>query len=56
MLGEILKVLANEKVKVNSAKLNAYVFDQFQSGYYAVGERVGQAWQTDANLMKIKKD
>ncbi len=57
VLGEIVNVLADEKVldekgKVDPTKLNAFVFDQFQSGYYAVGEKVGQAWQTGAKLMK----
>lgn len=57
VLDEILNVLADEKVldekgKVAPAKLNAFVFDQFQSGYYAIGEKVGQAWQTGAGLMK----
>ncbi len=57
VLGEILNVLADEKVldakgKVDSAKLNAFIFDQFQSGYYAIGEKVGQAWHTGATLMK----
>ena len=57
VLGEILNVLADEKVldekgKVNPAKLNAFVFDQFQSGYYAIGEKVGQAWHSGAQLMK----
>ena len=57
VLGEILNVLADEKVldekgKVNPAKLNAFVFDQFQNGYYAIGEKVGQAWQSGTKLMK----
>ncbi|MDE7227065.1 MAG: flavin reductase family protein [Treponemataceae bacterium] len=57
VLGEILNVLADENVldekgKVVPAKLNAFVFDQFQNGYYAIGEKVGQAWQTGAGLMK----
>lgn len=57
VLGKILNVLADEKVldekgKVDPTKLNAFVFDQFQSGYYAVGEKVGQAWQTGVKLMK----
>ena len=56
-LGEILNVLADENVldekgKVVPAKLNAFVFDQFQNGYYAIGEKVGQAWQTGAGLMR----
>ena len=56
VLGEIVNVLADEKVldekgKVIPEKLNAVVFDQCRSGYYAVGEKVGQAWQTGAKLM-----
>ena len=45
------KVL-DEKGKVNPTKLNAFVFDQFQNGYYAIGEKIGQAWHTGAGLMK----
>lgn len=57
VLSEIMNVLADEKVldangKVDPSKLHAFVFDQFQSGYYAVGEKVGQAWHTGAKLMK----
>lgn len=57
VLGEIVNVLADEKVldekgKVVPEKLNAFVFDPFRSGYYAVGEKVGQAWQSGADLMK----
>ena len=57
VLGEIVNVLADEKVldekgKVLTEKLQAFVFDQFRSGYYAVGEKVGQAWQSGAELMK----
>ena len=49
VLGEIVGVLADESVldetgKVDASKLNAFVFDQFRSGYYAIGEKVGQAW------------
>ena len=57
VLGEIVNVLADEKVldekgKVDPARLNAFVFDPFRSGYYAVGEKVGQAWHTGAELVK----
>ncbi len=57
VLGEIVNVLADEKVlnekgKVDAAKLNAFVFDQMQNGYYAIGEKIGQAWHTGAKLMK----
>ena len=57
VIGEIVNVLADEKVltekgKVDPKKLNAFVFDQMQSGYYAIGEKVGQAWQSGAPIMK----
>ena len=57
VLGKIVGVLADESVldetgKVDASKLNAFVFDQFRSGYYAIGEKVGQAWHTGALLMK----
>ena len=57
VIGEIVGVLADEAVldangKVDPTKLNAFVFDQFQNGYYAIGEKVGQAWHTGAPLMK----
>ena len=57
VVGDIVNVLADESVldakgKVDPARLNAFIFDQFQNGYYAVGEKVGQAWQSGAGLMK----
>lgn len=57
VLGEIVGVLAEERVldgegRVDPKKLDAFVFDQFQSGYYAIGEKVGQAWDSGAGMMK----
>ena len=57
VIGEIVGVLADEDVlddkgRVDPVKLNAFVFDQFQNGYYAIGEKVGQAWNIGAPLMK----
>lgn len=57
VLGEIVGVLAEERVldgngKVDPKKLDAFVFDQFQNGYYAIGEKVGQAWNSGVGLMK----
>jgi len=57
VLGEIVGVLAEEAVldekgRVDPVKLNAFVFDQFQNGYYAIGEKVGKAWSTGTPLMK----
>ena len=57
VVGKIVNVLADEKVlgedgKVCPEKINALIFDQFRSGYYAVGEKVGQAWNAGKDLMK----
>ena len=38
--------------KIDAGKLNAFAFDQMQNGYYAIGEKVGQAWNSGADLMK----
>jgi putative flavin reductase domain protein len=57
VVGEIVGVLADEKVldsngKVNPEKLNAFVFDQMQNGYYKIGEKIGKAWDAGLSLMK----
>ena len=57
VLGRIVNVMADEKVldaagRIDPAKLQAFVFDQMQNGYYAVGEKVGQAWHSGAGLLK----
>ena len=57
VVGEIVNVIADEKIldakdKIDPEKLNAFVFDQFQNGYYRIGEKVGQAWKSGADLMK----
>lgn len=57
VLGEIVNVLADEKVldekgKIDAAKLNAFAFDQMRNGYYALGDLVGKAWNAGAALMK----
>lgn len=57
IVGTIVNVAADEEVidengKVDPRKLNAISFDNFQSGYYEIGDKVGQAW--DAG-MKFKK-
>ncbi len=57
VLGEIVNVLAEESVlddagNVDPTKLQAFVFDQFGSGYYAIGEKIGQAWESGKPLMK----
>ena len=47
--------ILDEKGKVDPSKINALIFDQFQNGYYTVGEKVGKAWHEGAPLMKAKK-
>lgn len=56
VVGEIVNVIADEKVldengKVDPTKLNAFVFDQFQNGYYAIGKKVGEAWKSGKKFM-----
>lgn len=57
VLGRIVNVLADETVldetgKIDAGKIHAFVFDQMQNGYYAIGEKVGQAWHSGTPLMK----
>ena len=57
VLGEIVNVLADEAVldpegNVDPTKINAFAFDPYQSGYYKIGEKVGQAWNSGKKLMK----
>ncbi len=57
IVGKIVNACADEGVldakgKVDPVKLNALIFDQFGSGYYTVGERVGKAWNEGKPLMK----
>ncbi len=59
IVGRIVNVRAEESVldekgKVDPARLGALIFDQFQSGYYVTGERVGRAWNAGAALMGKK--
>ncbi len=57
VLGRIVNVLADEKVldeqgRIDAGKLQAFTFDQMRNGYYAVGEKIGQAWQSGVGLLK----
>lgn len=57
IVGRIVNTAAEESVlsengKVDPAKLQALIFDQFQHGYYISGEQVGKAWNAGAELMK----
>lgn len=57
VVGKIVNAQADEEIldakgKVDPAKINALIFDQFQSGYYSIGEKVGKAWNAGAKFMK----
>ncbi len=57
IVGRIVNTAAEERVlsengKVDPAKVEALIFDQFQHGYYVSGDRVGQAWNAGVALMK----
>ena len=57
VVGTIVNVSADEKVlsdngKIDPLKLNALIFDQFQSGYYVATEKVGQAWNAGKEIYK----
>ncbi len=57
VLGRIVNVMADEKVldekgNIDAGKLKAFAFDQMRNGYYAVEEKVGQAWSSGAGFMK----
>ena len=57
VVGQIVNVCAEEAVldeqgKVDPVKVNALVFDPFRSGYYKIGEKAGQAWDSGKALMQ----
>lgn len=58
VLGRIVGVLADEKILTDGEpdvkKLGAFVFDQFTNGYYAIGEKIGEAWSSGAELVDKK--
>lgn len=61
VIGKIVGTLADEDVldgkgNVDPSKLNALIFDQMRLGYYAVGEKCGQAWQEGKALMDGKSE
>lgn len=60
VVGKIVNAQADENIldengKVDPSKIKALIFDQFQSGYYSVGEKVGKAWHEGAKFMKPQK-
>ena len=61
MVGKIVNICAEDRVigedgKANPDQIHALIFDQFRNGYYAVGEKVGQAWNAGKDLVRKAKD
>ena len=57
VVGKIINVSVNEEIlsdngKIDVNRMKALIFDQFQHGYYTVGEKVGQAFSAGRQLMK----
>ena len=56
VIGRIVGTTVDERVLdekgIDPEKIGAVMFDQFRSGYYALGERVGRAWNAGKDLMK----
>lgn len=57
VVGQILGVKADESVlgedgKIDPTKIQAFLFDQYRNGYYAIGKKVGQAWNSGMEFMK----
>ena len=46
------KEVLDDMGRVDAAKLNAFAFDQMRNGYYAMGEKLGQAWNIGAGYLK----
>ncbi|BCN29757.1 flavin reductase [Anaeromicropila herbilytica] len=60
ILGKIKNVLVDEKMlgdngKMDVSKLHAIVWDNFQAGYYAVGEKVGQSFVEGKKISSLNK-
>lgn len=60
VVGTITNVSADEAVlsedgKIDPMKLQAMIFDQFQSGYYVTTEKIGQAWDAGKALAEAAK-
>lgn len=60
ILGIIKNVLVDESMlgdngKMDVSKLHAIVWDNFQAGYYAVGEKVGQSFVEGKKISSLNK-
>lgn len=57
VVGKVVGILAEESVldadgKPDITKVRPLTFDQFHNGYYALGEKAGEAWGTGRELMR----
>ena len=56
VIGKIVNVLADERIlledgKIDAAKLDPLIFDQFRWNYFSIGEKVGKACHEGKRLM-----
>jgi len=60
LVGEIVNVCADESIltdgKIDLSKFRPITYDPAAHGYYALGEKVGQAFSDGKKLMQAKKD
>lgn len=57
VLGRIVNIAVDESVldengRIDPSKLNAFAFDPMRNGYYALGDKIGQAFRSGTQLMK----
>lgn len=60
VIGKIVNVLCdesvlNEKGRIDPDKVDSFIFDQFDNTYKRIGEKIGKAWGSGAELMKKQK-
>lgn len=56
LIGRVVNVIADaecvdEKGRIDAKKAGIILFDQFDSGYYLTGEKVGRAWNSGKELL-----
>lgn len=60
VLGRILNItvkddVLDDKGKIDIEKVKPFVFDQSNYGYYALGEKIGKAWNSGLEFVKKQK-
>ena len=61
LTGEVKNILAdetilNEQNKILLSKLQPIIYDEEEFSYFAIGEKVGDAFKTGAEMMKRMKE